>query len=384
MKILSLANIDMSKTDACVVHVMDLANAFNKIGESCDILVFSREKSVVNQQNLQLVKLPRTRTWPLVFLIENIFIAFKILFLSLNKYDKIYIRMHTSLLLSIYILKFIKKKEIILECNGISEDEILISSDSLYTRLRSKLTTVTDRKACELSDKIITVTDGIKNYLHDNFGILNKKMKTVPNGVDVDTYYHKHDAALKIKNKYNISSDKIVFGFIGNFAGWQGIDLTIDAFAHISTLHDDTVLILVGDGNDYNKYKQQVDKLNIANKVIFTGRVHKDDAADYISAFDIGITLKKPIRSGYSALKLYSYLSCGTPVLGTDVYGYEVLRDNNCGILCTNDMDDIIEKMDKMYFMKKNNDLDALSLNARNVALSQFDWSSVANRIIKD
>lgn len=384
MSIICLACVDMSKSDACVVHVIDLANAFTQLGEQCSIHIFSAEKSVITQNNLVVERLPKVRTWPLVFLLENVFIASRIIFGRYSDCDLIYIRMSPSLILSIIVLKYLRHKVIFLEVNGISEDEILIEGRDWYRSCWCWVAKFSDRLACNLADKIIAVTSGIKEYIQGAYNIPLQKIQVIPNGVDTNAFRKNISRAQEIRSKYNISQGCMVFGFIGNFAGWQGVDLAIMAFSKLARRYSDVFLMLVGDGRDGAYYQKLAKTSEAHERIIFAGRVHKDDAPDFISSFDVGVTFKKPIRSGYSALKLYSYLSCGVPVLGTDVRGYEILNDKKCGLLCKNDVDDIASRMEEVYMMKKANLLGIYSISAREVAVKYFDWTNIARNILRE
>ena len=48
---------------------------------------------------------------------------------------------------------------------------------------------------------------------------------------------------------------------------------------------------------------------------------------------DLCVTTKVPIKSGYSPLKFYEYLSAGRSVVATDTKGFVLIEEYCCGLL---------------------------------------------------
>jgi len=54
---------------------------------------------------------------------------------------------------------------------------------------------------------------------------------------------------------------------------------------------------------------------------------------EYINASNVCVVPKIPLKSGHSPLKLYEYMACGKPVVASRISGFEILEQNNAGIL---------------------------------------------------
>lgn len=80
----------------------------------------------------------------------------------------------------------------------------------------------------------------------------------------------------KVEKKYDLKN-KQMFYFIGRLVDRKGIDILIKAFSEMSSKNPDIVLVIVGDGQDKQSLVELVNKLNLNDKVIFTGYVTGDE-----------------------------------------------------------------------------------------------------------
>lgn len=100
------------------------------------------------------------------------------------------------------------------------------------------------------------------------------KIKVIPNAVDV-SLFAVNDA---IRNKHRELlgvSDKIVFGHVGRFHFQKNHMFLIDLFYQIHQKRQDTVLVLIGTGEDEEKVRNKVNEYGIQNCVQFLG-IRKD------------------------------------------------------------------------------------------------------------
>ena len=107
----------------------------------------------------------------------------------------------------------------------------------------------------------------------------------IKNGKDLTRYKYDEKTRCKIRKKYKWNN-KIVLGHVGNFNYQKNHEFLIDVFAALSKESDKYLLVLVGDGKEYMyKAKKQVEKLEIEDKVIFTGNVN--NVSELLQGMDI-------------------------------------------------------------------------------------------------
>jgi glycosyltransferase involved in cell wall biosynthesis len=71
----------------------------------------------------------------------------------------------------------------------------------------------------------------------------------------------------------------------------------------------------------------------VSRNYIFTGSVPYEQVSMYINACEVCVVPKRPLKSGYSPLKLYEYMACGKPVIASRLDVFEVLEQINSGLL---------------------------------------------------
>ena len=97
----------------------------------------------------------------------------------------------------------------------------------------------------------------------------------------------------------------------------RGLEWVIDAMP----LVHHAVLVIIGDGDITNALKQQVNNLQINDKVFFLGRIAGAELHKYTPSADLGLCLlENRGLNYYYALpnRIFDYLHAGVPVLATD------------------------------------------------------------------
>ncbi|MDR3219550.1 MAG: glycosyltransferase [Dysgonamonadaceae bacterium] len=116
----------------------------------------------------------------------------------------------------------------------------------------------------------------------------------------------------------------------------RGIESMIDAMPYL----DDCLFYVVGDGDVLTELKEKVKRMNLNDKVIFTGRIPFEKLPDYTACADVGINLleNKGLNYYYSLPnRIFDYIRQNIPILACDFpevrnivaqYGIGILTDN--------------------------------------------------------
>jgi N-acetyl-alpha-D-glucosaminyl L-malate synthase BshA len=176
----------------------------------------------------------------------------------------------------------------------------------------------------EQSDGVTCVSEFLKNTTKETFDI-KRGMEVIHNFVDTEVY--KRDG--NRKNLDMIEPDDKVIIHISNFRPVKRISSIIKVFCNISKKVK-SKLLLVGDGPEMCKIRNMVSKLDLDNKVIFTGR--QNDIIPLLNISDLYMLPSKSESFGLSALEA---MSCGVPVIGTSIGGLkEVVEHGISGYIC--------------------------------------------------
>ena len=216
------------------------------------------------------------------------------------------------------------------------------------SQLAYRVSTVALQIQAALADTVITQNPLMAKYF---LGDRTVNTSIVPIGVDferfqpvtdrTDTQRSKSDrnnnSRHEIRQEYNISTDDIVFGYLGNCNTVRQLDVLIDAISYISKTNTHAKLMIVGDGDDRDRLERRTAHNGTTNAVTFTGAVPHADVPVYCHAFDVGISHIPDSRpfNVQSPLKTIEYLASGLPVLATATPGNRRIVTNDVnGLLC--------------------------------------------------
>jgi len=151
------------------------------------------------------------------------------------------------------------------------------------------------------SDRIITLTKSIREYLHEN-GFTNTSI--IPNAVDAEEYINNRDENFIL--------------YAGRFRKFKGVTYLIQAFSEISRDYDDTDLYLVGSGPEEKRLKKMVRLKNIEDRVQFIPLVGKTKLREYLSTCSVFVL---PSLFESFGIVVIEVMASGKPVIASDIPG---------------------------------------------------------------
>jgi glycosyltransferase involved in cell wall biosynthesis len=124
----------------------------------------------------------------------------------------------------------------------------------------------------------------------------------------------------------------IILMYVGNFEKYQGIDLLLDGFTGAVNREKNLQLVLIGGNNeDIQWYKQRTRQLGIDGKVFFCGQRPVNLLGYYLTQADILVSPR--MQGNNTPMKIYSYLDSGIPVLATDLPTHTQVLDEKIAYL---------------------------------------------------
>ena len=246
----------------------------------------------------------------------------------------------------------------------------LLKQITVPTKINSKLLEIALEKeqfAVENADAVITVSDLDKTLLCKIFDLNERKITTVPNGVNTkEKKPISHKEREEYKKKIGLSG-KYVILFTGsahppNLEAVRKIQTSIAP----NCTAKDVIFLIVGKVGD---------NLNNTKNIRFTGSVASVD--DYIKCADIAIN---PMISGSGTnLKMLEYFSFGLPVISTE-QGARGLDLNQNSVIIS----EIEDFTKNIVTLRENLDLYArMQKNARDLSEKRYDWHVIGDQMIK-
>ncbi len=194
-----------------------------------------------------------------------------------------------------------------------------------------------EKKLYAVSDFIGCMSQANVDYvLKHNPEISHDKVGICPNSIEPQDLRITDEEKIKIRIKYALPVDRKIFVYGGNLGKPQGIPFLIDCLRAEKNNHD-AYFLIVGDGTEYGKLKDFINKEKPDN-VKLLKRLPKDDYDTLVAACDVGmIFLDHRFTIPNFPSRLLSYMQAGLPVLActdpnTDIG--KVITDGGFGWWC--------------------------------------------------
>ena len=163
-------------------------------------------------------------------------------------------------------------------------------------------------------------------------GVRPEKIIYLSNGVDRDRFSNVDPNEVeRLRQELDLSGKKVVL-YIGSLnLSNHPVDMLLKAFVLVKESNPDARLLIVGGGKDLDKLKNLTQDLQIAQSVIFTGRVPSESAPLYYSLADVSVDPAddSPASSGRAPLKIFESWAMGVPVVTSDVGDRKMLGLRN-------------------------------------------------------
>jgi glycosyltransferase involved in cell wall biosynthesis len=141
------------------------------------------------------------------------------------------------------------------------------------------------------------------------------------------------DDVESLRCKLQIQPGQRVLLYTGSFAGYQGLDLLLAAFARVSKQHPELVLVCVGASDaDQARWSTPAPDRSFDGKVRIVPRQPRAQMPLYMELADI--LLLPRVGCQNVPLKLYDYMAAGKPIVATRQPGSNRLLNEQRAFLC--------------------------------------------------
>jgi len=181
-----------------------------------------------------------------------------------------------------------------------------------------------------LTNRITSISQATKKALIKFEFIPESKIQTIYNGIHPLTTTR--EATKAIRKRLAIPNNHKVLGTIARFDPIKNHKMMLKAFSAVLTIHPNTSLIMVGDGEEKANIKGLINELNLCNNVILTG--YQSAPTHFLALMDI--FLLSSLSEGTS-MTLLEAMSLGKPCVVTDAGGNaEIVVNGQTGLVTPN------------------------------------------------
>lgn len=213
------------------------------------------------------------------------------------------------------------------------------------------------------ADAIAVPADGLRDDIAAVTGCARESIALLPNGVDTAFFSEQRPLTSQI-----CASEPYAL-FVGNMAGWQGVDTILAA--RNSDQWPPVKLVFIGNGKDSNLVREAV-----GEDVQWLGRLPQDQVPEWMHGALVGLAPKKDVqatRSGISPFKIIEYAAAGLPVVTTALPSQaEVVEMLGNSILIEHDQPEELARAVREIYENPEMRRDLAEAGRLNAA--QFDW----------
>jgi PEP-CTERM/exosortase A-associated glycosyltransferase len=200
--------------------------------------------------------------------------------------------------------------------------------------LRYRLTRALETHALRQSGHVFTICEGLRAEIVSR-GIPAQRVSVIANAVDIEAFELGGQPDPALKAELGLTGATVV-GFIGSFYAYEGLNLLLEALPTLLQQRPEVRLLLVGCGPQDAALKSQAQRLGLADKVIFTGRVPHAQVTRYYDLVDVLAYPRHSMRLTelVTPLKPLEAMAKGRLLVASDVGGHkELIRSGENGML---------------------------------------------------
>mgnify|MGYP005915141891 CR=1 FL=1 len=170
------------------------------------------------------------------------------------------------------------------------------------------------------ADHIICLAQYAKNLLISDYQIPENKLSLIYNGLKDEAIFLTPDEKKTFKKRLHLGPDEKIILFVGRLDDIKGVDYLIQAFKKSLQERDDCRLIIIGDG-EYSKCLQECKE--DWGKILFTGKLSKQELYQFYQIADIGVMLSKHEQCSFVAIEMMMH---GIPIIASDSTGLDEMK----------------------------------------------------------
>jgi len=376
---------------------LPLAKELNRLGYGVGITAtYSNFKSLSHRlQNIQGVEVlyvsqmhvyknGNLKSYPSFFsLIANvIYSTIKLTSVAIRQRSNVLIigKPHPMNSIAGIIAKIIWKSTLIIDIDDDEENSNKISSNwqkwilGLFQKNVPKFADIVTTNTKFMEDKLI------------KYGVKPNQIYYLPNGIDITRFKDdvSYEDLLSFKELLGVNGKKIIL-YIGSISyRSHPIPLLLHAYKEVIKSVPDSVLIIVGGGEDVERMLEEIKNLNLDKNVIYVGKVETNMVIKYYLIADVTIdpVYDNDVARGRCPLKIFEAWFFGVPCITGDVGDRRMLAGDSPALLLCKPGDPI--DLAKAIIEVISNPTKAWSLTSRGKSrLRYYTWGNLVSDFVE-
>lgn len=385
MKVLYLTIENMNLSKGSAVHVREIVRRLREM--DCEVTLVAsgnpQAEGVPTFISLTKMSYPEGKFQGVLTMLWRLIRLFFFAHLYLHSHDVAYARdYHVALICT--LPKLLLRRKLVYEINGLASEEWSMKGDTILHRAVALIIKASEGLAVKGSNRVVAVTQGLKEYLVSTFGVEERRITVIPNGVDTRVFYPIKDPEIlqDLRARLGIQKGAPVVFFAGNLAPWQGLDRLLASAPTVLKHVPRVRFLIVGDGTLRGQLQTRIRTMKLEKHVIMTGMVPHDQIPRYVSLADVCVSPKRNYPTGLSPLKVYEYMACGKAVVSSRVAGLDFIGERETGILVEPENPQALAQ-GIVALLLDPQERARMGRNGAELARQEFDWQKRAREVLQ-
>lgn len=252
---------------------------------------------------------------------------------------------------------------------------VIIATEHGFYRYKRTRQIFIDWLLSHITDKIIVISETVKNYISSRSKIPVNKFQVIYNFIDIETFIPKKSKD-ELRQEFGVSDLDFIIGSVGRIVKEKGYDILLQAMNLLRERGYSFKCIIVGDGKYLSTLKSNAVVANLSKDVIFTG--FRSDIADILQIFDI---FALPTLDEGFGISIIEAQIMGLPVIASSVDAIpEIIQNGYNGLLVPpNDPYSLANEMEYLY--KNAGRRSEIGIKARESVVERFSASVGVNNL---
>lgn len=240
----------------------------------------------------------------------------------------------------------------------------------------------TENEFMKIADNIVVMSEDAYQTVLSKYNIETNKIKLIPNGI-VDRF-NRINPIEKLELKTNLfipTTDKIIL-YVGRLDILKGINSLISSFRSVVNLYSDCKLVIIGDG----AFSEVITNIgNIASKIVFTGKLSKEELSKWYQIADIGVLPSYWEQCSYVGIEMMMYCLPIVASNGIGVRNMFFANDNAIVADCNNGKDIFDKELVNgiITLLTSKDSSDYFGKRSRECYLSRYQVDIMGEKYIK-
>lgn len=215
--------------------------------------------------------------------------------------------------------------------------EQMSESSKWYFRALAPLAARLERRAIRESVFTLTVCQSLSDWAR--LLVPGARIVQIEDAPLQASFQQDTQGAARLRDELKLGNSPVIV-YTGNMAPYQGVDLMIRAMAGVHRkMPEARCLIVGGEPAEIARLRDMTRSLELADTVVFCGKKPIEDMPLYMSLASVLVSPR--VKGENTALKIYTYMQSGKPIVATRLPTHTQVLDDRCAILVRPTPDDL-------------------------------------------